>query len=201
MDDNTHYRRLVEAYARGTGRPQADLPIHPFKRTGGLARVQRVLGMLRGLCPADLLDLGPGRGAALWPLLDAMPGISVTTLDRAATSAARVASVGRGGLPGLHALRGDMRQLPFAADSFDGVLALEVLEHLHDPGRAAAEALRVARRFVIASCPSTPDDNPGHISLLGGRALERLFLDAGAARVKLTGVLNHSIALAMAPES
>ena len=34
------------------------LRLHRFKRTMGLARVARVLGILRGLAPAELLDIG-----------------------------------------------------------------------------------------------------------------------------------------------
>ncbi len=197
MDDTTHHLRLAEAYRRGAGLPPGQLRMHPFKRTGGLPRVRRVLGMLRALQPGDLLDLGPGRGAGLWPLLDALPAVPVTALDRSASSTARAAAVARGGVQQLTAARGDLGALPFADRSFDGVLALEVLEHQRDPAPAAAEAMRVARRFVIASVPSKPDDNPEHVSLLAGGALERLLLRAGAARVKMDAVLNHTIALAM----
>ena len=197
MDDTTHHLRLAEAYRRGAGLPPGQLRMHPFKRTGGLPRVRRVLGMLRALQPGDLLDLGPGRGAGLWPLLDALPAVPVTALDRSASSTARAAAVApRRGPPRPPPPRGQGAR-PLADRSFDGVLALEVLEHQRDPAPAAAEAMRVARRFVIASVPSKPDDNPEHVSLLAGGALERLLLRAGAARVKMDAVLNHTIALAM----
>jgi SAM-dependent methyltransferase len=38
---------------------------------------------------------------------------------------------------------GDMRALPFADGSFDGVLSVQSLEHVPDPARALAEARRV----------------------------------------------------------
>src|SRR5262245_8720941 len=47
-----------------------ELRLHKFKRTMDLARVRKVLGILRGLRPRSLLDIGSGRGAFLWPLLD-----------------------------------------------------------------------------------------------------------------------------------
>ena len=118
-------------------------------------------------------------------------------LGRSPRMARRAAAVARGGHPGLAVLRADMRQLPLRDRSVDGVLALEVLEHQPDPHRAAREAVRVARRFVIATVPAREDDNPQHVSLIGGRLLQRLLHEAGAARVKLDGVLNHTIALAM----
>jgi len=59
----------------------AGLRPHRFKRTAGLPRVRRVLGVLRAFRPARLLDVGSGRGAFLWPLLDGLPGVAVTAID------------------------------------------------------------------------------------------------------------------------
>ena len=54
----------------------------------------------------------------------------------------------------------------------------------------------LASRFVIASVPSKPDDNPEHVQLFTGDSLDALLLTAGAARVQITYVLNHIIAVA-----
>ena len=40
-----------------------ELRLHRFKRTMELPRVRKVLGILNGLQPRDLLDIGSGRGA------------------------------------------------------------------------------------------------------------------------------------------
>src|SRR4051812_35024326 len=58
-----------------------ELRLHRFKHTMGLARVAKVLGVLKGIGPAELLDIGSGRGAFLWPLLDAFPWLPITALD------------------------------------------------------------------------------------------------------------------------
>jgi hypothetical protein len=210
VTEKRYYTALAAAFVRGK-RPDAPpvpdpelvswglsvgLPLHKFKRTAGLPRVRRVLGMLRGLAPQALLDVGSGRGVFLWPLLDAFPEIAVTALDSNPRRAADVHAVHVGGVERLTALQGDATRLPLPDAAVDGVTILEVLEHLRRPARAAAEAVRVARSFVVASVPSRPDDNPEHIHLFGRDDLEGLFRDAGARRVRCEAVLNHFVALA-----
>lgn len=72
---------------------------------------------------------------------------------------------------------------------------LEVLEHLDDPQAAAAEATRMARRFIVVSVPSQEDDNPEHLRLFNQASLCELFLNAGARKVTCEWVLNHMIAV------
>ena len=68
---NAARRRDALDRARSHGRA---CKLHKFKRIDELPRVRRVIGMLRGaLRPTSLLDVGSGRGAFLWPLLDAFP--------------------------------------------------------------------------------------------------------------------------------
>jgi ubiquinone/menaquinone biosynthesis C-methylase UbiE len=188
-DDEQVFR---EALARG-------LKMHKFKRLDDrlLARVRRVLSMLAGLSPASLLDVGSGRGAFLWPLLDAFPDLEVTAIDMNEQRANDLAALGTGGLSRLTAVHMDATKLGFGNDSFDGATLLEVLEHMPDPARAAREAVRVAKRFVAASVPSKPDDNPEHIQLFDRASLTRLFEDAGARRVSIEYVPGHMIALAL----
>jgi 2-polyprenyl-3-methyl-5-hydroxy-6-metoxy-1,4-benzoquinol methylase len=175
---------------------EAGLRLHRFKRTMGLARVRKTLGALRGLAPESLLDVGSGRGAFLWPLLDAFPALPVTTLDLLAHRVADMEAVRAGGAGQLHPVLGDATAMPFADRSFDGVTALEVLEHILDAGRALAECCRVAQRFVIISCPSRPDHNPEHMHLFDPRDLTRQCAAQGFARVTTEQVLNHLILVA-----
>ena len=67
---------------------------------------------------------------------------------------------------------------------------------MRHPERAAAEAVRVARRFVVASVPSKPDDNPEHMHLFTADNLADLLRGAGARKVSIDHVPNHILAVA-----
>jgi ubiquinone/menaquinone biosynthesis C-methylase UbiE len=174
----------------------AGLRLFKWKRNAELPRVRRVLGALRGLAPASLLDVGSGRGTFLWPLLDALPQLTVTAIDVDPQRADDLSCTVRGGLARLSAHAMDARAMSFPDGSVDGVTALEVLEHMPDPERAVAECVRVARRFVIASVPLHEDDNPEHLHVLGPSVLTPMFLRAGARNVRFDQVHNHLIAVA-----
>jgi ubiquinone/menaquinone biosynthesis C-methylase UbiE len=175
---------------------RAGLRLHRFKRTTDLPRVRKVLGILRGIGPESILDVGSGRGVFLWPLLDTFPSVRVLAIDRSEQRVANLQAVTNGGIARLTSMIADVHRLDLADDSADVVTFLEVLEHLNQPADALAEALRVARRFVVLSVASKEDDNPEHIHLFTRGALETLLLEAGATRVKFDGVLNHLIAVA-----
>lgn len=173
-----------------------ELRLHRFKRTMELPRVQRVLGALKGLWPANLLDIGTGRGVFLWPLLDAFPTLPVTCVDRLEYRIADLQAMRAGGLERLEAIHGDVTALPFADSSFEVVTMLEVLEHVPDTRKALAEVCRVAQRFALFSVPSKADDNPEHIHLFDQQQLRSLLSEQGIGRVSFEYVLNHLLVIA-----
>lgn len=174
----------------------AGLRLHRFKQTMGLARVERVLGYLQGIQPTELLDIGSGRGAFLWPLLTTFPMLPVTAMDADKARAEQLKAVQLGGVAQLDADCLDVTLLPFAENQFDVVTALEVLEHIPAVERAIAEIVRVARRFVIISAPSRPDDNPEHIHLFSQPQLRTLFANCGVDNLKFEYVHNHQLLIA-----
>ncbi|MSU69187.1 MAG: class I SAM-dependent methyltransferase [Opitutaceae bacterium] len=109
-----------------------------------------VLGLLRQYLPAPpsrVLDVGCGLGyygRALRPLGYDWLGAEVKAADCAALA--------RQGLP-CQALDG--RVLPFAHNSFDAALCIEVLEHIDEPRAFLAEVCRVAPRRLLISVPNT----------------------------------------------
>jgi SAM-dependent methyltransferase len=171
------------------------LDLHKFKRTMGLPRVNRVLGALEQLRPVTLLDVGSGRGAFLWPLLDRFPDLCVTAIDPDPIRARDLRAVAKGGMDRLRALEGDAAAME-TGERFDVVTVLEVLEHVDDPVSLARACVGRAGRAVIVSVPSQPDHNPGHVRLFTLDSLRGLLLDAGARRVSVDQVRGHHIAIA-----
>ena len=173
----------------------AGLRISKFKRSRILPRVKKVLGILRAYRPTDLLDVGSGRGTFLWPLLDLFPDLSVQCVEASEQRFADLIAVTKGGLDRLTPHLTDVCDLPLTDNSVDSVSFLEVLEHLRDPAAAAREVVRVARRLVVVSVPSKPDDNPEHINFFEPSDLTAMFQTAGARHVSVDHVLNHRVAV------
>lgn len=188
-DDTTDAQLLAAAR-------QHALDLHHFKKKDPLPRVARVIGFLRGVAPQSLLDIGTGRGAFLWPLLDAHPDLEVTCVDPLPNRIAAIEAVRRGGLANVTAIRGEFPDVDPGARTFDVVTLLEVIEHLIAPDAALARACELAERFVVVSVPSKPDDNPEHLHFIDPRDLERRLREAGARRVSLEFVPGHTIAFA-----
>ncbi|GIH06332.1 methyltransferase [Rhizocola hellebori] len=111
---------------------------------------------------------GPGHVAAE----AAGRGATVTGVDVASS----MVELARHTYPGLAFEHGDAEALPFAAGSFDSVVANFVLLHLGQPERAAAEAARVLRSGGYVAM--TTWDVPQHCRLLG--VLVEAMAQAGA---------------------
>ncbi len=210
MPDQPYYTHLAAAFVRGktgveTGSDeellqlglQRGLRLHKFRQTH-LPRVHKVLGILTGLQPTSLLDIGSGRGASLWPLLDRFPDLPVRVLDVAQRRVDDINAVRAGGVASVEAILGDATTMAEPENAYDVVTALEVLEHMAQPEQACRAILCAAKHYVVAFVPSKPDNNPEHIQYFPRDAFEKMFLDAGARSVKIDHVPNHMIAVVRA---
>lgn len=185
----------------GLGR-QAGLKLYRFKRTHDeLPRVKSVLGFLRAVQPQSLLDVGSGRGAFLWPCLNALPALQATSIDLLPHRVELLRTVALGGADNVRAVCADLCTWDAPNGSYDVVTLLEVLEHIPDTASAISNAVRLAQRYVVLSVPSKPDDNPEHIHLFTRDSLTKLFTAAGCTHLRFDGVPGHIIMTAAKEEN
>jgi GT2 family glycosyltransferase/SAM-dependent methyltransferase len=231
-------RAEVTGYVRGlaylplaatTRRPRNKAPLgaflarNPFPRPYTLGffyreKMRAIHRIAPDLPAGEVLEVGGGR-SGLARLL--YPGARVTTVDLDEEHATADVNLD----PRVRFVVADATDLPFADASFDVVTFFDVLEHIPDDVRAAAEALRVLRPggFVLVTTPSQhwrfpyyralapicPTDEDmiaewGHVRRgYAPPELARLF---GRAPVKTAGfitpltALGHDLAWAKLPE-
>ncbi len=116
-------------------RHNPELYLHPSKRWEYPWALDR-LGQSNGV---TVLDAGCGHSA--FPVYLRALGYHVVAVDHSVPKGLS------GGDPGLHYVRGDLRALGVAVESFDTVFCISVIEHLpaRDVSAAMAELHRVAR--------------------------------------------------------
>ena len=140
--------------------------------------------MLDGLQPTVIVEVGAGEGRITERLAAAFPDATVAGLDLPDHELA--AEWSESAAPMLF---GDATRLPFGDRSVDLVVGLEVLEHVHHPGRALAEIDRVCRGHAVVSVPREPiwrignmargrylgelGNTPGHVNHWSARSFER----------------------------
>ena len=103
-------------------------------------RVRVLAGMFANLIPenASVLDVGCGEGSIDSLILGQRPDISIRGADVLVRAQTRIP---------VDLLDGET--LPFAADSFDVVLLVDVLHHSEDPIGLLREVTRIARGTIL----------------------------------------------------
>jgi SAM-dependent methyltransferase len=135
--------------------------------------------------PTRVLEVGVGEGEVTERLAARWPDATFVGADLPDPELAGHWD-GRGFAP----LFGDIGRLPFADDTFDLCLAIEVLEHVPFPELALAELERVCRRDLVVSVPRERiwcaanlargkyvkdlGNTPGHINHWGKRTFAEL---------------------------
>ena len=158
-----------------------------------MARFERDVGaMLRTAQPASIVDVGCGEGVLTEQWARNVPGrvVGVDLEDPKLR-----AEWNRHVRPNLEFSAGFAEDLPYADDEFDAATAMEVLEHVEDPGAVLAEMTRVASQWLIVSVPREPlwralnlargayvrhlGNTPGHLNHWSKRGLKRLLSQYG----------------------
>lgn len=173
------------------------IKLYRFKRSHeDMPRIRQVTGFLRAVQPESLVDVGSGRGVFLFPFLSAFPDTCVTSLDILDYRVEFLKDIASGGISRLTAIQADICQKPLPDKSAEVVTMLEVLEHIPDVQSAISSAVSIAKKYVVVSVPSKPDDNPEHIHLLTKPILTEYFEHAGCKKLSFSGVNGHLILIA-----
>ena len=101
--------------------------------------------------PRRALEVGVGEGEVARRVMQRWPEVAYTGIDLPDEQLA--ASWRSIPLAGSFA---DITELPFSHDSFELVLAIEVLEHVADPAAALVELARVCGGTIVLSVPREP---------------------------------------------
>ena len=115
--------------------------------------------MLAGLAPRRILEIGVGEGHVMSRVRERFPGVPLVGLDLPDEALSDEWQE-----QGLPCMFGDATTLPFPDDSFDLVLAIEVLEHVPEPDAALAELARVCSGTFVASVPFEPIWRAGNVA-------------------------------------
>ncbi len=141
---NERFRRKSDGYyyahqpIYGFGSPHSE-PGH-IRR---LARTVNILNILSHLNFETFLDVGAGEGylSFLIQHLLGAKGVALEVSEEACHRAQEFFA--------LPCVVGDAHNIPFADNSFDLVVASEVLEHVQMPEIVASELIRVARKYIL----------------------------------------------------
>ena len=159
-----------------------------------MARFERAADeLIAHAAPESILDVGCGEGALTNKWAQRLSGAQVVGLDL--PDPGLEAEWRSRPHPNVQFVPGRAEELPFAADEFDLVSAIETLEHVDDPDRALEELARVARRHLLVSVPREPawralnlargayvsqlGNTPGHVNHWSRRGLKRLLSPYG----------------------
>lgn len=124
---------------------------NPLLRFANRRFLETIEALLEDIQFENLLDIGCGEGIVLDRIRRRFPCATMgLDLDPFRVGTA-TETLGRTDL-----LIGDCQSLPFRNEAFDLVLMLELLEHVGQPQLALEEALRVTRRYLLASVPREP---------------------------------------------
>ncbi|MGW5365394.1 class I SAM-dependent methyltransferase [Actinopolymorpha pittospori] len=135
-----------------------------------------------------VLDAGCGEGYGANLLASSTPS-AVVGLDYDAATAQHA----RRAYPDVSVVRGNLVTLPFADDSFDGLVSLQTVEHLWDQEAFVAECARVTAPggMVVMSTPNRltfPPGNICHARELTAAEFRSLLDRPGLADVALVGL-------------
>ncbi len=102
--------------------------------------------------PKLVLDAACGEGFTIQKLKNQFKSSEIFGVDKSENALKTAKSIA----PEMTIKKGLIEEIPFKADSFDLVLALEILEHLSEPKKGLKELNRVTKKYCVISVPNEP---------------------------------------------
>lgn len=112
----------------------------------------KVYSFLKPLKIESILDVGCGEGITLDNFKKKGIGKKLYGIDYSDEAL----KIGKKIYPDLNLKKGDIYAIKEKDNSYDLVMATEVLEHLEDPEKALNELIRVSKKYVLLSVPNEP---------------------------------------------
>jgi len=111
-----------------------------------------LLAAIKDLKVDSILDVGCGEGFTLQRLYKNKIGKRLEGVDFQKSAI----EIGTKLHPDLALKQGNIYNLEYKDNSFDLVMATEVLEHLDDPKKGLKELIRVSKKYLLLSVPNEP---------------------------------------------
>src|SRR3989338_3715246 len=113
---------------------------------------KELISSIKDLRIESALDVGCGEGFTLNKLSENKIGKRLEGVDFQKNTV----EIGKKLHPELALKQGNIYKLEYKNNSFDLVMATEVLEHLEDPEMALKELVRVSKKYLLLSVPNEP---------------------------------------------
>ncbi len=113
-----------------------------------------MLALLDRADPGSILDVGCGEGVLTQRWAERLGEGRVVGIDLDDPKLRE--EWARRSLPNLEFRAATADRLPYVDGEFEATTAMEVLEHVPDPGAVLAEMARVSARWILASVPREP---------------------------------------------
>lgn len=129
-------------------------PISRSLVSGFLEKLEELFSATSGV--GSVLEVGAGSGDLTeMSLMKSFPEVEITAIDVVPAMVDEMTSKFAEN-ENIRIAQENLEDLSFGDDSFDFIVACEVLEHVTEPVKSLKEMYRVAKKYVLISTPNEP---------------------------------------------